>query len=191
MHPKPTTAKVKITGLLVSFLGAVLLLSACTPSSSAARNAGDDRSLSAKESDAASVAPDFNLKNLEGEAVQLHDFKGEKVYIKYWASWCSICLAGLDELNQLAGEDPDFRVISIVSPDFKGEKSAEDFSKWYKSMDEKNLTVLLDPDGTYAQQFGVRAYPTSLYIDTKGKLAKTVLGHNSNDLIRETVAQIQ
>ncbi|MGP3785277.1 redoxin family protein [Paenibacillus sp. 1A_MP2] len=100
-------------------------------------------------------------------------------------------MAGLDELNQLAGEDPDFKVISIVSPDFKGEKSAEDFSKWYKSMDEKNLTVLLDPDGTYAQQFGVRAYPTSLYIDTKGKLAKTVLGHNSNDLIRETVAQIQ
>ena len=48
----------------------------------------------------------------------MEDLAGEKVYVKYWASWCSICLAGLDELNTLAAQDNDFKVITIVSPDY-------------------------------------------------------------------------
>ena len=62
------------------------------------------------------LAPMFDLKDLNGNKVALADLAGEKVYVKYWASWCSICLAGLDELDTLAAQKSDFKVISVVSP---------------------------------------------------------------------------
>lgn len=136
------------------------------------------------------AAPMFELTDLDGNEVTLANLSGEKVYIKYWASWCSICLAGMDELNTLSTSETDFRVLSIVSPNYNGEKSTEDFTKWFKSLQAdqtaQDITVLLDEDGTWAREFGIRGYPTSLYIGSDGVLVKSVPGHNTNEAIIES-----
>ena len=138
----------------------------------------------------AESAPMFDLQDLSGNQVALSDFAGEKVYVKYWASWCSICLAGLDELNMLAAQDNDFKVISIVSPRYKAEKSSEEFKKWFAYLEADNLTVLLDEDGVYSKQFGLLAYPTSYYIGSDSRLVQTTIGHNSNEQIINTFKDI-
>ena len=129
------------------------------------------------------LAPMFDLNDLEGDQVALADLAGEKVYVKYWASWCSICLAGLDELNTLAAQDNDFKVITIVSPDYNGEKSTAKFVKWFEKLSADNLTVLLDEDGVWSKKFRVLAYPTSYFIGSDGMLVKTTVGHVPNDQI--------
>ncbi|MCR8632122.1 redoxin family protein [Paenibacillus radicis (ex Xue et al. 2023)] len=137
-----------------------------------------------------SAAPMFDLKDLDGNKVTLASLAGEKVYVKYWASWCPICLAGMDELNTLAGQSNGFKVITIVSPNFKGEQSSEDFVQWFKALQAdhtgNNIKVLLDENGTFAQKFGIRGYPTSLYIGSDGVLVNSVPGHNPNDVIKDT-----
>lgn len=110
------------------------------------------------------LTPDFQLTDIKGNLHKLSDYKGKKVYIKFWASWCSICLAGLDEIDTLAGGDNDFVVLTVVAPDFRGEQNKEDFIKWYDSLGKKNLTVLIDKDGALSIKLGVRAYPTSVFI---------------------------
>ncbi|WP_152393492.1 TlpA family protein disulfide reductase [Paenibacillus guangzhouensis] len=161
----------------------VLLLAACgnKPSSQTTLNNGQ-------------VAPMVELKDLNGSQVTLASFAGKKVYVKYWASWCPICLSGIDELNTLAGQNNDFKVITIVSPNFKGEQSTDDFTQWFKGLQAEqkgnNLTVLLDEGGKYAQKFGIRGYPTSLYIGSDGVLVKTTPGHNSNDVIINTFKEV-
>ncbi|WP_036717707.1 redoxin family protein [Paenibacillus harenae] len=134
------------------------------------------------------AAPMFELKDLDGNKVDLASLAGDKVYVKYWASWCSICLAGLDEINELAAQDNGFKLITIVSPNYRGEQSSKDFTQWFKGLQADqtgtNLTVLLDEDGKWAQKFGVRGYPASFYIGSDGILVKSVPGHNSNDVIK-------
>jgi peptide methionine sulfoxide reductase msrA/msrB len=130
-------------------------------------------------------AVQFTLMDTNGNSVSLSDYKGEKVYVKFWASWCSICLAGLDEIDGLAGEMNDFKVLTIVTPNYKGEKSSEDFKQWFGSLETKNMTVLLDVDGMYAKEFGVRAYPTSAYIGSDGILVQVLPGHADSASIKE------
>lgn len=129
------------------------------------------------------MAPDFSLMTLDGENVTLADLKGEKVMIKFWASWCSICLSGLDEIDMLAGEMNEFKVLTIVSPDHNGEKSKEDFIEWFPSRETENLTVLLDDEGVITKQYGVRGYPTTAFIGTDGVLVKIIPGHIDNSSI--------
>lgn len=140
--------------------------------------------------DNSDLAPMFELSDLDGENVSLESLSGEKVYLKYWASWCSICLAGLEELDQLSAEKLDFKVITIVSPEYKGEMNQNDFKEWFKDLGYKNIKVLIDTDGVWSQKFGVLAYPDSYYIGSDGSFVKHILGHNPNDIIKSEMAQI-
>lgn len=150
----------------------------------------DDLAEEAKMMNEGKVAPAFSLNDVNGNQVSLADFKGEKVYVKYWASWCSICLAGIEDMENLSNSD-EFTVITIVTPDFKGEKSSEDFIKWFPSLETENMVVLLDEDGLFAKEFGVLAYPTSAYIGSDGVLVQVSPGHMNNEAIGEKMAAIQ
>lgn len=137
-------------------------------------------------------APDFEMTDLNGKTVKLSDFKGQKVYIKYWASWCPICLGGLEDINTLSGQDNGFKVITIVAPGQKGEKSMKDFKAWFSGVDNtKNITVLFDKDGAYTSKMGVRGYPTSEYIGSDGVMVKLVPGHADNDTIKTNFENIK
>jgi len=103
------------------------------------------------------MAKDFSLQGVDGKTYKLSDFKGKKVYLKFWASWCSICLSTLGDTNDLAKEQEgkDYVVLSVVSPTFNGEKSADDFKKWYKSLDYKDFPVLMDTKGELLKEYGI------------------------------------
>lgn len=168
---------------LVFLMSLLLILSACSNGQPAAN---------AEQSNPGKPAPVFELTDLEGNAHDLSEYAGKKVYVKFWASWCSICLAGMEELNTLAGEENDFVVLSIVSPSSNAEKDSESFKKWFKGVENtENIQVLLDEGGTFFDEYGVLAYPTSAYIGSDGTLVKSSPGHFSNAEIKETFESIQ
>lgn len=135
-------------------------------------------------------APGFELMALDGSTVNLEDLKGQKVYVKFWASWCSICVSGLPELDDLSGSNETFTVLTIVSPGASGEKSAEAFKEWFAGKNTKNIVVLFDEGGEVRREYGVRGVPTSAYIGSDGVLVKTMPGHVGNDQIRASFEDI-
>jgi len=130
-------------------------------------------------------APSFELKDLDGNIHSLESYAGKNVYIKFWASWCPICLSGLAEVDQLTAEEPDLVVLTMVAPGYKNEKENEDFIKWFKGVDDvSNMNVLLDDEGVVAKKYQIIGYPTSVFINKEGELFKTQPGHLSNEQIR-------
>lgn len=180
----------KWIGVVLVIGGLLSVLSACG-SKPMAQTTGMASSASAPPNmNKGDAAPTFVLHDLKGNSLQLTELQGKKVYVKYWASWCSICLAGLEDLNTLAGEAKDFQVITIVTPGYKGEKSSKEFAEWFNKRPYDHLTVLLDENGEWAKKFGVRAYPSSFYIGSDGILVKSLPGHASNEQITETLRGI-
>ena len=102
---------------------------------------------------------------------------GKPTYVKFWASWCPICLSGLEDIDNLSKEKKDFEVVTVVSPGLVGEKKTEDFKKWYKSLGYKNIKVLLDEKGELTKMLNVRVYPTSVVVNKDGKVEKVLPGH--------------
>lgn len=129
---------------------------------------------------------DGNLKFKDVNGQEYTFSKEKKTYVKAWASWCPICLATLDEFDELK-DNEDFNVVSIVFPGKNGEKSSEDFKKWFNSLGYKNMKVLLDENGELIKKAGIRAYPTSILIGEDGKIEKVLPGQLSHDRINQFV----
>jgi peroxiredoxin len=46
-------------------------------------------------------APDFTLKDLDGDTVSLASQKGKVVFIDFWASWCPPCRESIPRVEAL------------------------------------------------------------------------------------------
>ena len=136
---------------------------------------------------------DFSLQGVDGKTYRLSDYKGKKVYLKFWASWCSICLSTLGDTNDLAKaeEGKDYVVLTVVAPTFNGEKSADDFKNWYQALDYKDFPVLMDSKGDLLKEYGIRSYPSALFIASDGTLAKTHIGYMSKEDIVQTLKEMK
>ena len=157
----------KISILTVSLL-CVGFLTACSNQKMNSEVSKNDKSSMTSKSNsnqATKMAKDFSLQGVDGKTYKLSDFKGKKVYLKFWASWCSICLSTLGDTNDLAKEQSgkDYVVLSVVSPTFNGEKSADDFKEWYKSLDYKDFPVLMDTKGELLKEYGIPTCTPSLF----------------------------
>ena len=130
----------------------------------------------------------IQLKDLNNNTVSLSKYKGKKVYIKMWASWCPICLSGLQEINTLSGEkNKNFEVVTIVSPGQRGEKPKDKFIQWYKGLNYKNITVLIDEKGEVLKKAQIVGYPSNIILDANGNIAKVLPGHLNAGQIKGAV----
>ena len=126
-------------------------------------------------------APDFTLQSMDGKEVKLSDYKGKKVYLKFWASWCGPCKKSMPELMELAAKpDRDFEILSVIAPGIQGEKTIEQFPQWFQDQGYKDIPVLYDTKATTFQAYQIRSIPTEYLIDSQGKIGKIQFGAISN-----------
>ena len=191
---KKKVMKMKTWQATVLVCTSLFCLSACknqTTSETDKQNADKQAQVSSQTVKKGEAVTDFELTGVDGNTYRLSDYKGIKVYLKFWASWCSICLASLPDTDELAKEaSDDYVILTVVSPGQKGEQSEEAFKKWYQGLDYKDLPVLLDPSGQLLASHGVRSYPTQAFIDKEGKLVKTQPGFMDKETILQTLKSI-
>jgi peroxiredoxin len=130
-----------------------------------------------KESELAATegnpAPDFTLKDLSGNPVQLSSLKGKVVLVNFWATWCPPCreeIPSMAKLNQ-AMQGKKFRMLAI-SIDEGGKGAVEEFFK----RGGVTLPALLDTDGQVSRRYGTTGVPETFLVDTKGVIRKKVVG---------------
>lgn len=132
------------------------------------------------------------LESLDGGVVQLSDFRGKVVYIKFWATWCPLCLAGLEDLAALAKTNTpagDMAVISVVTPGWNGEIGKQEFIEWANAQ-SLEIPVVFDEQGIVYSAFGIKGVPASIYLNRQGDVAKKSIGDEMNDQILDALQTI-
>ncbi len=130
------------------------------------------------------VAPDFELKDLDGKSVRLSDLKGKAVLLNFWATWCPPCKEEIPWFVDFQKQyGPQGLQIVGVSMD---EAKPETIAKFAAEM-HMNYPVLVGTDHVADLYGGVEALPTSFYIGRDGKIAKTVFGLASHHEVEENI----
>jgi thiol-disulfide isomerase/thioredoxin len=117
------------------------------------------------------LAPPFALKGATGPDMALAQFRGERVLVNFWATWCGPCIAEMPALEQLYNKHKNdrFRLLAI-SVD-------EEAAKVEPFMRARKLTFpALFSTRDVERAYGVNAYPTSFLIDAQGKIIWSVVG---------------
>jgi peroxiredoxin len=130
-------------------------------------------------------APDFELENLQGNTVKLSDFRGKKVILNFWATWCPPCkeeMPDMEEFYKKAGEDVIILAVNI-DPQYN-------VSKFIK---EVGITfpVLLDKKDTVNNMYQVITIPTTYFIDEKGIIRKKYLSAMNKEIILEYLKKVE
>ena len=176
----------------------IALLSACSmeQSSESGMNNMSNQTMtnttSSKHPLVGKEASDFELKDMKGNTVKLSHYKGKKVYLKFWATWCGPCRQSMPELNKLVEEkDRDFEILTVMAPGMQGEKTEEEFVKWFDQQDYKSVPVLYNPDGSAFADYQVRSIPTEVFIDSHGKIGHVQLGAISNEDAKKIIKELK
>ena len=124
----------------------------------------------------------FNSQNLNKEKLSITNFTllNDKEYlvlqdkpliIHFWATWCPTCKFEASNIEKLS---KDYEVITIAVQ--SGTK--EEIEKYLK---EHNLTfnVVNDEEGTYSQNFNIKAFPTTFIYDENKNLRFSEVGYTS------------
>ena len=115
-------------------------------------------------------APDFTLNDITGKPVSIKDFRGRKVVLVFWASWCPDCRAEVPELKEMmAAADPE--EVAFVSVSF--DRTREAFET-YVGENYLGGVQLFDPAGKKESKVGeayhIKWIPSLYVIDKEGKI---------------------
>jgi thiol-disulfide isomerase/thioredoxin len=162
----------RLTGKCLSVVAAAVVAVGSLYMASAANAAtGDQPGFEAVPWSAAMPAPRWQGTDLEGRVWQLSKLSGRAVLINFWASWCEPCRAEMPSLQQIAVEAPDKLIVLAVNL-----KESEDTVRRFAQRTDLQLPLILDADGGMARAWGVTVYPSTVLIDTQGRVHSVVRG---------------
>ena len=121
-------------------------------------------------------APNFQLRNLDGQSVSLSDLQGKGVLINFWAIRCPPCRGEMPYIQAVYDEWSDKELVVLAinigeSPSQVGE---------FMESQHPSLPVLLDTKQATAQKYNILAIPTTFFIDKDGIVQEKIIGAFQN-----------
>lgn len=133
----------------------------------------------------------FEWLNAKGPLSLGKQLKGQVVVLDFWTYCCINCMHVLPDLEYIEAKyaDDPVVVIGVHSAKFDNEREAEQIGKAIARY-RIGHPVIVDQEFGLWNLYGVRAWPTLVFIDTAGRIAGAVSGENKRDLIDSVVAEL-
>lgn len=102
-----STSVILVLALLAAIVGGIVQHRQQAPAVEVRAVEASDSTLSGKS------LPALTLPDLEGRAHALNDYRGRRLLINFWASWCGPCLEEMPALNQAQKKFGDHGAIVL------------------------------------------------------------------------------
>jgi len=141
------------------------------------------------------TAPDFKLKDLSAETVQLSDLAGRAVVLNFWATWCPPCRREMSLLDELQ-KSYDEKGLSVIGLNLS---ESPDMVKSYVNSVGVSYPIWVDaPSGKQGfdstrkifSSYGAVGLPTTLFIDREGVIQRIYVGELSRGFLQNQAEDI-
>lgn len=122
------------------------------------------------------MLPSFLIVNASNQVIDLSQFKGKKVFVNLWATWCLPCRAEIPSIEKLSAKtDKNKAVFIMLSLD-------DNFDKAKTFATKNNMTLpVYFPAGNLPQLFSVQGIPATFVFNEKGELVHRLDGSADYD----------
>ena len=126
------------------------------------------------------LAPDFKLRNIDGQTVKLRDLRGKVVLLDFWATWCLACELEIPILEKLQAETGRSAVVLGVT-----DEDATTVDGWRNTFHRSFRTLI--NGRTAFDDFGIKPIPVIVVIDRSGLVRDFIEGTRSENRIRRSL----
>lgn len=126
-----------------------------------------------KREEAASqfALPSFTVQDINGRSINLQSFKGKKVFVNLWASWCPPCRREMPSIEKLSQSVDTGKVVFIML------SLDDNFYKAKKFIQNQKLKLpVYYPAESLPELFNVQGIPVTFIFNENGELIKRIEG---------------
>jgi len=131
------------------------------------------------------LAPDFTLTSYLGDEITLSELRGQPTVLNFWATWCPPCRAEMPHL-QNAGIRYLGRVHFIGVDQGESSELVSQFAREFGV----TFPLLLDGDYVVSDKYGIRALPTTFFIDSHGVVREVFTGILNQAVLEDRLAKL-
>jgi thiol-disulfide isomerase/thioredoxin len=124
------------------------------------------------------AAPDCALTELGGEQpIDLARYRGQVLWLDFWASWCGSCAESFPYLNGLQREfgARGFQVLAVNLDEEPRDAQA------FLALHPARFALAADASGRCPRDFGVERMPTAVLIDRAGVIRHVQPGFRAGE----------
>ena len=132
-------------------------------------------------------APDFSLVDMEGDQHKLSDYRGQGVFLNFWATWCKPCEREMPYIDNQYKEFKDKGVAVLTVDVGESELAVNNFIEKY----DLSFPVMIDKDGQVQTAYMIDPLPITFLIDKDGKVVRSYTGELTEKSVRDFMQEIQ
>ena len=123
---------------------------------------------------------DFALEGVDGRQYRLKALRGHPVLLDFWATWCVPCRKEMPRLDALARTR--LTVLAITDEE-------NQVVRKFVAVNRYSFPVLLDRQGEVFKIYGVVPRPTTILIDSAGKIMNRWIGLPESDVLQTALTR--
>lgn len=135
--------------------------------------------------------PEFSIQNGDGEDVSISEYRGKKVIINFWASWCPPCIREMPEFQALHNELDEEETILLAINLTDGQRETRTLADNFLKENNLDLNVLYDTVGNAFFEFNVTSIPQTFFLDEEGTVQYSILGMTDKETLDAVLERME